>query len=94
VEQAARREVREEVGGEMGDLQLLGTYTHFGEQKSDHNVLFLCTDFTFSGQTDREINEVRFFPLDSLPDGLVPRHRRRLEEYREDKYPPVWRVVT
>jgi 8-oxo-dGTP pyrophosphatase MutT (NUDIX family) len=84
VEQAARREVREEVGGEMGDLQLLGTYTHFGEQKSDHNVLFLCTDFTFSGQTDREINKVRFFPLDALPDGLVPRHRRRLEEYRDE----------
>lgn len=83
VEQAARREVREEVGGEMGDLTLIGAYTHFGDHKSDHNLLFLCSDFTFSGKTDKEINEVRFFPLASLPDELLPRHRLRLEEYRD-----------
>jgi ADP-ribose pyrophosphatase YjhB (NUDIX family) len=83
VEQAARREVSEEVGGKMGALNLLGTYTHFGEQKSDHNALFLCTDFTFSGKKDKEIAEVRFFPLDALPEGLVPRHRHRLEQYRD-----------
>jgi len=83
VEQAARREVHEEVGGEMESLSLLGTYTHFGEQKSDHNVLFLCTDFTFSGQKDKEIAAIRFFPLNALPNELLPRHRRRLEEYRD-----------
>src|SRR4030066_130495 len=44
LEQAARRETREEIGAEMANLCLLGAYTHFGEQKSDHNVLFLCTD--------------------------------------------------
>jgi ADP-ribose pyrophosphatase YjhB (NUDIX family) len=82
VEQAARREVREEVGGEMGELYLLGAYTHFGEHKSDHNTLFLCTDFTFNGEKDKEIAELRFFPLEDLPDELLPRHRRRLEEYR------------
>lgn len=82
LEQAARREAGEEIGADMGGLHLLGAYTHFGKHKSDHNVLFLCTDFTFSGKRDKEIAELRFFPLDALPEGLLPGHRRRLEEYR------------
>lgn len=82
LDQAARREASEEIGAEMGVLRLLGAYTHFGEHKSDHNALFLCTDFTFSGKPDREIAELRLFPLDALPEGLLPGHRRRLEEYR------------
>jgi 8-oxo-dGTP pyrophosphatase MutT (NUDIX family) len=81
-EQAVRREAYEETGAQMGQLTLLGAYTHFGEFKSDHNLLFQCTDFTYSGKQDREIAEVRFFPLDGLPDGLMPGHRQRLEEYR------------
>jgi 8-oxo-dGTP pyrophosphatase MutT (NUDIX family) len=85
LEQAARREVHEEVGTQMEELKLLGAYTHFGEQKSDHNVLFLCTDFTLSGKPDKEIAEMRFFPLDVLPEGLMPGHRRRLEEYRDGR---------
>jgi 8-oxo-dGTP pyrophosphatase MutT (NUDIX family) len=82
LEEAARREAREEIGAEMAELHLLGAYTHFGENKSDHNALFLCTDFTVNGEQDNEIAEARFFPLDALPPGLMPGHRRRLEEFR------------
>ena len=82
LEEAIRREAQEEVGAEMGKLSLLGSYTHFGEHKSDHNALFLCTDFTLSGKQDHEVAEARFFPLDALPKGLQGGHRRRLEEYR------------
>jgi len=82
LEEAARREAHEEVGADMGELSLLGAYTHFGEHKSDHNALFLCTNFTLSGKQDYEIAEARFFPLDALPQGLQDGHRRRLEEYR------------
>jgi 8-oxo-dGTP pyrophosphatase MutT (NUDIX family) len=82
LDEAARREAREEVGAEMGELYLLGAYTYFGGFKSDHNVLFLCTDFTLSGHSDREIAEARFFPLDELPENVWPGHRLRLEEYR------------
>jgi len=82
LDEAARREAREEIGAEMGALKLLGSYTYFGEQKSDHNALFLCTDFTVNWKKDREIAEARFFPLDNLPQGLAEGHRRRLEEYR------------
>jgi 8-oxo-dGTP pyrophosphatase MutT (NUDIX family) len=82
LEQAIRREAYEEIGAQMGELTLLGAYTHFGEHKSDHNVLFHCTEFTYGGKQDYEIAEVRFFPLDALPDGLLAGHRQRIEEYR------------
>ncbi|MBN1453355.1 MAG: NUDIX domain-containing protein [Anaerolineales bacterium] len=82
LEEAVRREAREEVGAEMKTLELVGAYTNFQGFKSDHNVLFLCTDFTLNGKSDREIAEVRFFPLDALPETTWPGHRLRLEEYR------------
>ncbi|MFL7869218.1 MAG: NUDIX domain-containing protein [Anaerolineales bacterium] len=85
LEEAARREAREEVGAEMKDLQLMGAYTNFQGFKSDHNILFLCTDFTFSGQSDQEIAEIRFFPLNELPETIWPGHRQRLEEFRAGK---------
>jgi len=81
MEDAARREAREEVGAEMGALELVGAYTSFGGFKSDHNILFLCTDFSLHGQPDREIAEVCFFPLEALPENVWPGHRLRLDEY-------------
>ena len=82
LEEAARREAREEVGAEMGALELVGAYTSFGGFKSDHNILFLCTDFSLHGQPDLEIAEVCFFPLEALPENVWPGHRLRLDEYR------------
>jgi ADP-ribose pyrophosphatase YjhB (NUDIX family) len=83
LEQGARREAAEEVGAELHNLSLVGAYSNFKEWRSDHNILFLSTDFSLSGERDRrEIAEVRFFPLDALPEDLWPGHRLRLEEYR------------
>jgi 8-oxo-dGTP pyrophosphatase MutT (NUDIX family) len=88
LEQAARREAREEVGAELAEIQLLGAYTGFKEWKTDHNIVFICRDFTCNGRHDREIAEVRFFHLNDLPEGLWPGHRRRLEEIRAtQEYP-------
>jgi 8-oxo-dGTP pyrophosphatase MutT (NUDIX family) len=82
-EQAARREAREEVGSELKDMALVGAYSNFTEWKSDHTILFVSRDFTTSGGHDGEIAEVRFFPLDDLPEALWPGHRRRLQEYAD-----------
>jgi 8-oxo-dGTP pyrophosphatase MutT (NUDIX family) len=82
LEQAARREAREEVGAQLNEICLMGGYTYYGEWKSDHNILFFSDDFTLTGRHDTEIAEVRFYPLDNLPEKLWPGHRRRLEEYR------------
>ena len=80
LEQAARREAREEVGAELTDIQFMGAYTGFKEWKTDHNIVFISQDFTMNGRHDREIAEVCFFHLNDLPEGLWPGHRRRLEE--------------
>jgi 8-oxo-dGTP pyrophosphatase MutT (NUDIX family) len=82
LEEAARREAREETGAELGELTLVGTYSNFTEWKSDHNILFLCNDFEFKGKPDAEIAELRAFPLNELPADLWPGHRLRLEEYQ------------
>jgi len=82
LEEAARREAREETGAELGAVTLFGAYSNFTEWKSDHNILFLCSEFQFKDRPDGEIAELRAFDLDDLPDGLWPGHRRRLEEYR------------
>ena len=87
LDQAARREAHEEVGAQLNGISLLGAFTHFLEWKSDHNILFFSDDFTLNGKHDREIAEVRFFPLDNLPENLYPSHRRRLEEYRAGETP-------
>ena len=85
LDHAARREAHEETGAALNNLRLVGAYTNFKEWKSDHNILFLSTDFTISGKHDHEIAEVRFFSLDALPAELLPGHRRRLEQYRDGK---------
>ena len=87
-ERAARREAEEEAGAELHNISLVGAYSNFKERKSDHNILFLSTDFTLGGKPDHEIAELKFFPLDALPEGLWPGHRQRLEEYRAHKPSP------
>jgi 8-oxo-dGTP pyrophosphatase MutT (NUDIX family) len=82
LDQAARREAWEEVGAELHDISLIGAYSNFVELKSDHNILFFSNDFNLNGRHDHEIAEVRFFPLDSLPENTWPGHRRLLNEYR------------
>ena len=82
LDDAARREAHEETGATLNNLSLVGAYTNCKEWKSDHNILFLSTDFATSGKHDLEIAEIRFFPLDALPVDLLLGHRQRLEEYR------------
>ena len=90
LEQTARREAREEVGADLGEIKLLGVYTNFKELKTDHNIVFVSNDFTLSGKHDREVAELRFFALDNLPKNLWPGHRRRLEEYRAGSEHPAF----
>ena len=81
LEQAARREAKEEVGAELGQLELSGIFTLFYESKNDHIAVFTCTDFTVKGKTDFEIEQFRFFPFNSLPADIAPGHQRRIQEY-------------
>ena len=85
---AARREAAEEAGAQLHNLSVVGAYTNFKELKSDHNILFLSTDFSLGGEPDLEIAELRFFQLEALPGDVWPGHRQRRQEYREHKISP------
>ncbi|MBI5965552.1 MAG: NUDIX domain-containing protein [Chloroflexi bacterium] len=80
LEKAARREAFEETGAELGEVTLMGVYTSFVQWKTDHTSVFICRDFTLTGQPDGEIAEVRAFPLNGLPDDVYSSHRLRLDE--------------
>lgn len=85
LEEAARREAREETGAQLGGLELFGAYTNFFEHKSDHVIVFLSREVTLPGSPRKpsvEIACAQFFPLDDLPGDLLPGHRRRVEELR------------
>jgi ADP-ribose pyrophosphatase YjhB (NUDIX family) len=82
LEEATRREAREETGAELGQLTLMGAYSNFTEWKTDHNIVFICTEFQIKTKPDGEIAELRAFPLNKLPDDLWPGHRRRVLEYQ------------
>jgi 8-oxo-dGTP pyrophosphatase MutT (NUDIX family) len=85
--EAARREAQEEVGAKLGDLKLFGVYTNYFYHKSDHVLVFVCTDFSLSGSSDQEIAKYEFFPLDHLPDNLAAGHKRRIIEYMNNSEP-------
>lgn len=88
LEQAARREAKEELGAVLGDLSLLGIYTNFFDFKSDHVAVFACTDFIVSGERNHEIETYQFFPLDHLPENVASGHKRRVVEYRQAEKSP------
>ncbi len=81
LDDAARREAREEAGADLGNLRLFGIFTNLAEGRADHIAVFLCEDFTYTGQHDGEIAELRPFPLDAIPADTLPGHRRRVEDY-------------
>ncbi len=90
LEAAARREVREETGAEAGALNLLGVYTSFEDGRTDHNAVFICAEFNLTGKADIEIAEMRFFDFDTLPEDIIPGHRRRIEEFARGAPSPAF----
>jgi 8-oxo-dGTP pyrophosphatase MutT (NUDIX family) len=81
VETAVRREALEETGAILGELQLVGLYANLHGPVSNHITLFACHDFELNGNSDDEIAEVKFFPLDQLPEDIGRGTRCRIEEY-------------
>lgn len=86
MEEAVRRELREEVGALVDDgddaLRILGAYTFATEGKQDHIAVFVIERWSrLPDHTPSfEIAEVRSFALDSLPEDTTPATRRRLRE--------------
>jgi ADP-ribose pyrophosphatase YjhB (NUDIX family) len=81
LEEAARREAREEVGAALGPLTLVGIFSNFAQGKSDHVTVFACSEFDLTLTTNPEIEQWGLFRLTELPDGVSPATRRRTEAY-------------
>lgn len=92
VEDAARRELLEETGLVAGEMTLFGIYSgpelHYtypnGDEVSNIDVVFLCKDYsgTLKAQPS-EVEELRFFSADALPERLTPPNRIPLAQWRE-----------
>ena len=94
VEDAARRELFEETGLIAKELTLFGVFsgkdTHYiypnGDEVSNVDIVYLCKDYT--GQLIRqesEVEDLRFFPADDLPENLSPPIRVPLLRWAESK---------
>src|SRR3954451_2584443 len=80
---ALKRELFEEALIELAaEPPLHGVYFNARVSRRDHVLLYVVRDFRLVGTKTPElkINDARFFPLHSLPEGATPAPRRRLDE--------------
>ncbi|MFO7680328.1 MAG: NUDIX domain-containing protein [Chloroflexota bacterium] len=87
--EAARREAHEEAGAHLHALTFWGVYSNLRGDTSDHEVVLLCTEFELNGNSDHEIAECRFFPLDSLPPGTARGVLKCVQEYLAGDHQPA-----
>ena len=79
-EQAALREVREELGCHAGSLELVSTHHNSAEGKRDTIHLFAAWAHGDVRIDNFEVEEAWFFPLDALPSNISGATLRRIEE--------------
>ena len=81
VEAAARRELREETGLIAGEMNLYGVFsgpdTHYvypnGDEVSCVDIVYVCRDYSGEPYPEPgEVEELRFFAPDALPQPLSP----------------------
>lgn len=79
-QQAAVREVREELGCLASEVQLVSTHYSRAEGKRDTIHLFTAlADGNFNAD-NFEVEEAQFFPLDALPSNISAATMRRIDE--------------
>lgn len=78
VDEALKREVREEVGLEVDIAYLVGVYSK--PQKNEVVLTFWCHPAAGSGApgTSDEVSEAAWFAPEALPEPFLPKHRQRL----------------
>jgi 8-oxo-dGTP pyrophosphatase MutT (NUDIX family) len=88
-EQAALRELREEIGMvSHGAVRVLGTLQHRPNFRRDTVTLVLVEQVAFGFRPSLEIVEARAFDIGALPAGVTAGTRRRLAEWQEGRQIP------
>ncbi len=89
-EETARREVREETGLEIGEMTLFnicsGKELFYvcpnGDQVFPVFPVYITNDVRGDLHADGdEVREVRYFPIDELPEQMLPETKRIIESY-------------
>ena len=90
LEETARREVKEETGLTVGELELMGVFSgkdYFlkvanGDELYSVTAVYTTRDVQGEVEIDGiESLDVQYFPLENLPDGLTPGYRSYIEPY-------------
>jgi ADP-ribose pyrophosphatase YjhB (NUDIX family) len=82
LDDAIRRELREEVGVEVvGEPRLLGVYWGFAQWKSDYTVVFTVERWRRTPVKSLEIARDAFFAPDEVPDTATPGTQRRIADF-------------
>ncbi len=79
--EALKRELREELGAEPANFKLLGKYYNEQEGKKDTIFCYICANFELGNIDNKEIRDMKFFPLNNLPKDTSPGSKRRILEY-------------
>jgi ADP-ribose pyrophosphatase YjhB (NUDIX family) len=91
-EKAARREVQEEVGFIIENLELLGKYKNISGGKNDNVFVFISRNFKKSLENKSfldklEVQKQKWFSYRKLPE-ISPATKKRLKEIFENKPKP------
>jgi len=89
-EQAARREAREEVGADLGELRLIGVYPNQEARNSDNIIVFSCSNYSLPQEFHKnnrnlEIASSQNFQIQNLPTNLAAGHQRWIEDCLQQK---------
>jgi 8-oxo-dGTP pyrophosphatase MutT (NUDIX family) len=93
-EETARREVLEETGLTLGELEFLEIYSGeqffyrypHGDEVYNVSVAYIAREFHGNLSTDAESSALGFYPIDGLPGPLIFLNRLVLEDYLK-KFP-------
>lgn len=90
VEETAKRELFEETGLIAEELKLLGVYSgkHMhnvypnGDEVSNIDIVYVCKKYSGTLRCqETEVEDVRFFEINELPDLIFPPNLSAIEEY-------------
>ncbi len=76
IEETAKREIFEETGLTLGEVEIFGIYSgkkqerilQNGDEVSLVKIMFTCKEFSGQLRKSEESLQLKFFPLDKLPD--------------------------